>query len=100
MAWRPQLSSSLRCADAIAHPALANLAHVPPAVQLLRQPYKDVLEELADQFSEPEALVDMLAAAVRAAAKAARGVPGATAPENTGAAGVGRRKGKEEQGDG
>lgn len=52
---------------------------------LLRQHYKQILTDLADLHT-PDGLLDFLAVAVQAAVKASRGVPGATAPENTGPA--------------
>lgn len=52
---------------------------------LLRQHYKQILSDLAD-LQTPDGLLDFLAVAVQAAVKAARNVPGATAPENTGPA--------------
>lgn len=52
---------------------------------LLRQHYKQILADLADLLT-PDGLLDFLAVAVQAAVKAARSVPGATAPENTGPA--------------
>ncbi len=52
---------------------------------LLRQHYKQILADLADMLT-PDGLLDFLAVAVQAAVKAARNVPGATAPENTGPA--------------
>ncbi|PRW20670.1 hypothetical protein C2E21_8830 [Chlorella sorokiniana] len=52
---------------------------------LLRQHYKQILADLADLHT-PDGLLDFLAVAVQAAVKAARTVPGATAPENTGPA--------------
>lgn len=52
---------------------------------LLRQHYKQILADLADLHT-PDGLLDFLAVAVQSAVKAARNVPGATAPENTGPA--------------
>ena len=52
---------------------------------LLRQHYKQILSDLTDLHT-PDGLLDFLALAVQAAVKAARNVPGATAPENTGPA--------------
>lgn len=52
---------------------------------LLRQHYKQILTDLAD-LATPDGLLDFLAVAVQAGVKASRGVPGATAPENTGPA--------------
>jgi hypothetical protein len=50
---------------------------------LLRQHYKQILSDLA-HVHQPDGLLDFLAVAVQAAAKAAHNVPGATALKNTG----------------